>query len=113
MTEQFSVGKDFQRVSKESFDASVRSYGEANKVLQTIAAETANFWEKTFDDATRAFDQLLAVKPVEAAFEIHSQYAKKAYETYMAGASKLGEMCLTLALSAYKPFEDAFAKRRA
>ena len=113
MTEQFRVGEDFQRMGKESFDAAVRSYGEANKVLQAIVAETTNYSKKAFEDATRAFEQLVGVKSVEAAFEIQSQYAKKAYDTYLAEASKLGEMYLTLARSAYRPFEDAFAKRRA
>ena len=99
-------------MGKESFEAVVRSYGEANKALQAIVAETTNYSKKAFEDATRAFEQLVGVKSVEAAFEVQSQYAKKAYDTYMAEASKLGEMYLTLARSACRPFEDAFAKRR-
>jgi hypothetical protein len=113
MTEQFKVGEDFQSVGKEGFDAAVRSYGEANKALQAIAAEWTNYSKKTFEDATRAFEQLIGVKSLEAAFEVQSQYAKKAYDNYVAGASKLGEMYLGLARNAYKPFEDAIAKRRA
>ena len=33
MTEQFKIGEEFQKVSKESFDAAVHAYGEANKGL--------------------------------------------------------------------------------
>ena len=113
MTEQFRVGEDFQRMGNESFDAAVRSYGEANKVLQAIVAETTNYSKKAFEDATRAFEQLVGAKSIEQAIEIQSQYAKKAYDTYLAEASKLGEMYLSLARSAYRPFEDAFGKRRA
>jgi hypothetical protein len=31
MTAQFKIGEEFQKVSKESFDAAVHAYGEANQ----------------------------------------------------------------------------------
>jgi hypothetical protein len=62
MTEQFRVGEEFQRVSKESFDAAVTAYGEANKGWQAIVAEVTNFSKKAFDDAIRALEQLVGVK---------------------------------------------------
>jgi hypothetical protein len=111
MTEQFRVGEEFQRVGKESFDAAVRSYGEANKGFQAIVAEVTDYSKQAFDDATRALEQLVGVKSGEQAFEIQSQYAKKAYDSYVAEVSKLGEMYAALARSAYKPFENAFAKQ--
>ena len=106
MTEQF---EEFQKVSKESFDAAVHAYGEANKGFQAISAELATM--KAFDDATRAFEQLVGVKSVEQAIEIQSRYAKEAYDEYIAEVSKLGEMYVSLARSAYKPFETALAKK--
>jgi hypothetical protein len=45
--------------------------------------------------------------------EIQSQYAKRAYDGYMAEMAKLGEMCVGLARDAYKPVEQALAKRAA
>ena len=60
--------------------------------------------------ATRAFQQLVTAKSAEQAFEIQSQYAKKAYDAYIAEASKLGEMWVGLAREAYKPVERAVTK---
>jgi hypothetical protein len=60
------------------------------------------------EDATRAFEQL---KSFEHAIEIQSQCAKKAYDTWVAEASKLGEMYATVARDAYKPVEKAVTKR--
>jgi hypothetical protein len=111
MTEQFKIGEEFQRVNKESFDAAVHAYGEANKGFQAIAAELADYFKKAFEDATRAFEQLVGVKSVEQAIEIQSRYSKKAYDEYIAEVSKLGEMYASLARSAYKPFETAWAKK--
>jgi hypothetical protein len=111
MTEQLKIGEEFQKVSKKSFDAAVHAYGEANQGFQAIAAELADYFKNAFEDATRAFEQLVGVKSVEQAIEIQSRYAKKAYDEYIAEMSKLGEMYVSLARSAYKPFETALAKK--
>jgi phasin family protein len=111
MTEQFKIGEQFQNVGKEGFDAIVRVCGEANKGVQAIAAEVTDYSKNAFEDATRAFQQLVSAKSAEQAFEIQSQYAKKAYDAYLAEVSKLGEMWVDLARETYKPVERAIAKR--
>jgi hypothetical protein len=111
MTEQFKIGGQFQNVGKEGFDAVVRAYGEANKGFQAIAAEVTDYSKTAFEDATRAFQQLVSAKSAEQAFEIQSQYAKKSYDAYIAQVSKLGEMWVDLARETYKPVERAIAKK--
>jgi hypothetical protein len=111
MTEQFKTGEQFQRTSQEGFDAVVRAYGEANKGLQAIAAEVADYSMKAFEDATSAFQQLVIAKSAEQAFEIQSQYAKKACDASLAKASKLGAMWVGLMRDAYKPVERTVAKK--
>jgi hypothetical protein len=105
------VGEEFQKMGKGGFDAAVKSLGEVNKGLQAITAEVTNYSKKAFEDGTRAFEQLMGAKTLEQAIEIQSQYAKKAYDTYMAEMSKLGEMYVGLAKNAYKPVESAMAKK--
>jgi phasin family protein len=105
--------EEFQKVGKDGFDAAVRSFGEMNKGFQAIAAEVTDYSKKAFEDSTRAFEQLIGAKSIEQAVEIQSQYAKKAYDTYMAEMSKIGEMYVGLAKDAYKPVEAAFAKKAA
>ena len=110
MNEFTKVGEEFQKVGKDGFDAAVRSFGEVNKGFQTITANVTDYYKKAFEDGTRAFEQLIGAKSVEQAFEIQTQYAKKAYDTYMAEMSKLGEMYVGLARNAYKPVEEVVAK---
>ena len=43
--------------------------------------------------------------------EIQSQFAKKAYDTYISEISKLGEMYVAIARNASKPVEQATARR--
>ena len=99
-----------QRAGKDGFDAAVSSFGEANKGFQAIAAEIAAYSKTSFEDGTRAFEQLIGAKSFEQAWEIQSQYAKKAFEAYVAQASKIGEMYVGLARNAYQPVEQAVAK---
>jgi len=100
-----------QRASKEGFDAASRSYGELNKGLQAITAKLTDYSKKAFEDATRAFEQLVGAKSLEQVFEIQSQYTKKAYDTWVAEASKLSDMYAGLTRDAYKPVEQAVAKK--
>jgi phasin family protein len=103
--------EEFQKIGKDGFDAAVRSFGEVNKGFQAIAAEVTDYSKKAFEDGTRAFEQLIGAKSIQQAVEIQSQYAKKAYDTYVAEMSKLGEMYVGLAKDAYKPVEVALSKK--
>jgi hypothetical protein len=104
------LGEEFQRASKDGFDASVRSLGEVSKGFQAIGATLVDYTKKSFEDGARAFEQLVGAKSFEQAWEIQSHYPKKAFDSYVAQASKIGEMYVDLARSAYQPVEQAAAK---
>jgi phasin family protein len=108
-----NIGEEYQRLSKDGFDAATRSLGEVNKGFQALAAEMTDYSKRTFDDVFRAWEQLLTAKSLDQVIEIQSQYAKKAYDTHMSEMSKLGEMYVSLARNAYKPVEQAVAKKAA
>jgi hypothetical protein len=101
---------EVQKAGKDGFDAVVSSFHEANKGFQAIAAEITTYSKKTFEDGTRALEQLLGAKSLPQVFEIQSQYARTAYEAHVAELSKLGEMYAGLARHAYKPVEQASAR---
>jgi len=101
---------EFQRMGKDNYDTVLRSYGEVNKSLQAVAARMTDYSKRSFEDASRAFEQLVAAKSLEHAIEIQSQFAKKAYDNWMAEASKIGELYAAAARDAYKPVEQAVAK---
>lgn len=104
---------DFQKMGKDNYDAVLRSYGELNKGLQAIGARMTQYSKQAFEDATRAFEQVVGAKSLESVIEIQSQHAKKAYDNWVAEASKIGEMYASVARDAYKPVEKAVAKKAA
>jgi phasin family protein len=99
-----------QKASKETLEATLRSFAELNKGFQAITAQVTDYSKKAFEDGTRAFEQLIGAKSIEQAVEIQSDYAKNAYETWAAEVSKLREMYVALAKDAYKPVQQTAAK---
>jgi hypothetical protein len=110
MSDVHRFSDEVQRAGKDGFDVAVSSFGEASKGFQAIAAEITAYSKKAFEDGTRAFEQMLGAKSFEQVIEIQSQYARMAYEGYVAEWSKLGEMYAGLTRNAYKPVEQAAAK---
>jgi hypothetical protein len=110
-TEKFS--DEFQKLGSDGFDAAVRSFGEVNRGLQALAARVTDNAKKAFEDASRTFQQLVGAKSLEQAVEIQTQYVKRAYDTFVAEAPKVGELYWAVVQEAYAPFERAFAKRAA
>jgi hypothetical protein len=102
---------DFHKMGKDNYDAMLRSYDELSKALRAITARMTDYSKQAFEDATRTFEQLVGVKSFEQAIEIQSQYAKKAYDNWVAEASKLSEMHAEMARDAYRPVRQAAAKK--
>ena len=103
---------DLQQVGKENVDVALKSFGVLSKGGQAIAVELADYSKKAFEDSTALVEKLFGAKTFEKAIEVQTDYAKTAYEGFVAKASKLGELYANLAKETYKPFETALAKAK-
>jgi hypothetical protein len=101
---------EVQKMSKDSMDATMKSFGALSKASQTIATELADFSKKSFEDGTKVMEKMFGAKSLDKAIEIQSDYAKTAYEGFVAQATKIGELYVDLAKEAYKPFEAYMTK---
>lgn len=104
--------EDLQQVSKENVDIALKSMGALSKGAQAIAAEVADYSKKAFEDGTAALEKMFGVKSFDKAIEVQTEYAKTAYEGFVAKASKIGEMYADLAKETYKPFETMLSKAK-
>jgi hypothetical protein len=104
--------EDLQQVSKENVDLAMKSVGALTKSSQAIAAEVADYSKKSFEEGTAALEKLFGVKSIEKAIELQTEYAKTAYEGFVAEATKIGEMYSAMAKESYKPFETMMAKAK-
>ena len=101
---------EIQKYGKENMDATMKAWGQLTKGVQTIAAETADYSRKSFEEGSAALEKLLGAKSLDKAIEIQTTYAKTAYEGFVAQATKLGELYADLAKETYKPFENFVGK---
>ena len=107
------ASKDFQKITKDNYDAMLRSYGELNRGLQGIGEQVTSYSKQAFADATGTFEKLVGAKSLEQVVEIQAQAAKKAYDSWVAEATKIGEKFTSVSRDAYKPVEQAVAKTTA
>jgi phasin family protein len=101
---------EMQKFGKDNVEATLRSLGAASKGFQALAAEVTNYSKKSFEDGTAAVERLMAAKTLEKAIEVQAEYAKSAYEGFVAQATKIGELYANIAKESYKPFEGYLAK---
>jgi phasin family protein len=99
--------EDMNKAGKDMMDNGMKAAAVFTKGMQTVAAESTDFAKKSFEDGTKTFEKLMAVKTMDKAFEIQTEYAKSAYEAAVAQATKMTELLTSVAKDAYKPFEAA------
>lgn len=102
--------EDFQVAGKENFDATIQSAAAVTKGLQTVAAEVAEYQKKSFEQGTQTLEKVLAAKSLDKAVEIQQAYAKEAYDAFIGEFNKLGQIYMSTAKEAYKPFEAQLAQ---
>jgi len=99
-----------QSFGKENMDLALKSVDAMGKAFQAIAAEAADYSKRTLDASTSAFEQLVAAKSLDKAFEVHSEFVRTAYEGYVGQVAKMNEIVTDMARSAYRPYESFFGR---
>jgi phasin family protein len=105
--------EDIQKISKENTDLAMKNFNMLSKGVQAIAVEVADYQKKSFETGTAAMEKILSAKSLDKAIETQTEFAKTAYEGFVAQSKKLGELYTDLAKETYKPIETAFAKAKA
>jgi hypothetical protein len=101
---------ELQKLGKDNMDAAMKSFGALSKGVQAIAVEVADYSKKSFEEGSAATEKLLGAKTLDKAIEIQTDYAKQAYEGFVAGATRIGELYADLTKESYKPFETYLGK---
>src|SRR3954463_327487 len=102
--------EDVQKMGKDNMEAAMTSFGAVSKSLQAIAVEMTDYSKKSFEQTAAAAEKLVGAKSVDKALEVQADYAKRAYESFVSQAAKLGELYSDLAQISYKPFEGFATK---
>lgn len=103
---------DFSKYGKEFADSGLKSLASLSKGAQALAVEATDYTRKSFENGSAFVEKLLSAKSIDNAIEIQTDYAKQAYESFVAEATRFGELYADLARDAYKPFESFVAKAK-
>ena len=105
--------EDFQKFGKQQLDAVNSAAASVAKGMQEIATESTDYSKKAFASSSATMEKLLGARSVETAIQIQTDYAKSAYEGFVAQANKINEICVRLTTEAFKPVEAAFSQLQA
>ena len=102
--------EDIQQYGKEHIESVVASATTVQTGLQAIASAYGDYTKKSFEDTKSFVEKLSGVKSLDKALEVQTDYAKSAYETFMAESQKIAGMYSDLAKQSFKPLEGLVAK---
>jgi hypothetical protein len=92
------------QVGKEQITAANASMSSLPGGFQAIATAYSDYAKKSFEDTRSFVENLSGVKSVDKAIEIQTEFAKSAFETYMAESQKIAALYRDLAAESWKPF---------
>jgi phasin family protein len=95
----------FVGYGKETADAVTKSATVAGKGIETINSEIYSYSKQSVEDAVAATKAVMGSKSVHEAFEFQTDFAKSAFEAYVAEMSKISELATATTKDFYAPFK--------
>ena len=93
---------------KDTAEAYLKSATIAGKGLETINTELYSYSKAAVEDGIAAGKAVLGSKSVHEAFELQSDYAKAAFESYVGELTKFGELFTATAKDAFAPLQNRY-----
>ena len=102
--------EDIQQYGKEQYETVVASATTMQNGIQAIASAYGDYTKKSFEDTKSFVEKLSGVKSLDKAIEVQTDFAKSAYETFVAESQKIAGLYGDLAKQTFKPLEGMVAK---
>jgi phasin family protein len=78
--------------------------------VQTIANAYGDYTKKSLQETRSFVEKLMDVRSLDKAIEIQAEFARQAYETFVAESQKICELYSGLTKQVFKPWEGFVAK---
>jgi len=95
----------FLGYGKDTVEAYMKSANATGKGVETLHNELYAFSKQSVEDSIAATKALLGTKSVHEAFELQSDFAKSAFDSYVSQVTKLGEIFSATAKEAIEPLQ--------
>ena len=101
-----------QQTTKDLGEAAMSSAKTLAASVQTITTAHADYAKKAMQDGSEFFAKLTSVKDPAKVMELQSEYAKNAYETFVAESKRISELYADLFKQTTKPLEALIEKNK-
>lgn len=102
--------EDIQNYGKDQIETMTTSASNLQSGVQAIAAAYGDYAKKSFEDTKSFVEKLSGVKSLDKALEAQTEFARSAYETFVAESQKIASLYGDCAKQTFKPFEGLVAK---
>lgn len=99
-----------QPAGNEPVPAAAASARSPSIAFQVIATAYSDYTRKSFEESKAFVEKLAGVRSLDKAIELQTEYAKRAYETFVTESQKICELYSDLAKQSLKPFEGLVAR---
>ena len=102
--------EDIQSYGKEHLETVAASASNMQSGVQAIATAYGDYAKKSFEDTKSFVEKLSGVKSLDKAVEAQTEFARSAYETFVAESQKIVALYSDLAKQTFKPYEGLVSK---
>jgi hypothetical protein len=102
--------EDIQTYGKEHLETVAASASNMQHGVQAIATAYGDYAKKSFEDTKSFVEKLSGVKSLDKALEAQTEYARSAYESFVAETQKMAGLYSDLAKQTFKPYEGIVTK---
>ena len=102
--------EDIQNYGKEHCEQVANTAATVQNSLQAIATAYGDYGKKSFEDTKAFVEKLSGMKSLDKVMEAQTEFARAAYETFVADSQKIAGLYGDLAKQAVKPMEGLVAK---
>lgn len=95
----------FLTYGRDTVEAYMKAANAAGKGVETLQSEFYTFSKQSVEESIAATKALMGSKSIHEAFELQSDFAKSAFDSYVGQITKLNEIFMSTAKDAFEPLQ--------
>lgn len=103
------LAEEMTDLSRGNMEAMIAASKAAARGVETLAHESADYGRRSFEEASNALKSFAEARSATDFFKLQSDYARQAFEGYVAETAKMSEQVLKLAGEVTEPLTSRYA----
>lgn len=99
-----------QKFGRDGIEAVTKSFGAIARGAQSATAETTDYAKRSLETGTAAIEKLAGIRTLDKAIELQTELARTSYESFVAQATRMGELATATVKEAIAPIETLVSK---